>query len=159
MDLKKHKKWVNDYMNKNYSCVPVLASKIEVDNNCNFVLESWDSRLNIWKDQIPFMKKDKFCKIAEIGYDRDGRYCHYKFVFPFDYVENEINSKSSSGSTCNQSCGMKNEDKYTNFAERASAFGEYCAKNNRLCNTPGNCVGKSIKCTNCLLGWLEDDAI
>ena len=77
MDLKKHKKWVNDYINKNYSFVPVLASKIEVDNNCNFVLESWDSRLNIrkvniWKDQIPFMKKDKFCKIAEIGCDRDG---------------------------------------------------------------------------------------
>lgn len=158
MNLTKHKKWVKDYLKENYGLALVFSTHFEVDNNCNLVVESWDSRMSIWKDQVPFMKKDKFCKKAEIGSDRDSTYCHYKFVFPFDYVENEINSRSSSGSTCNQSCGMKNEDKYTNFAERASAFGEYCAKNNRFCNTPGNCVGKNIKCTNCLLDWLEDEA-
>lgn len=158
MDLKNHKKWVNDYMKKNYSYTPVLASEINVDNDCNLVLESWDSRLNVWKDQVPFMKRDRFCKFAELGSDREGSFCHYKFVFPFEYVENEVNSKSSNGFACDQSRGLKNENKYTNFAERASAFGEYCAKNNRFCNTPGNCVGKSMKCTNCLLGWLEDEA-
>lgn len=86
MNLTKHKKWVNDYMKKNYGC----THEIRVDSNCNFVIESWDSRLNIWDDKVPFIKKDRFCKIAEIGSDRDGSFCHYKFVFPFDYVDGEV---------------------------------------------------------------------
>lgn len=93
MNLSKHKKWINDYFNKNYGCVPVLRSALELDNECNFVVEAWDSRLNLWKEQVPFMKKDKFCKTVEVGSDRDGSYCHYKFVFPFDHVDSHINKE------------------------------------------------------------------
>lgn len=58
MNLTKHKKWVTNYMKKNHSCTPVLATEINVDTNCNLIIESWDSRMNIWKDQVPL-----HCKI------------------------------------------------------------------------------------------------
>lgn len=93
MNLSKHKKWIKNYLDKNYGCVPDLKSAFEIDSECNFVVEAYDSRLNIWKEQVPFMKKDKFCKIAEVGSDKDGSYCHYKFVFPFGFVDAQVNSK------------------------------------------------------------------
>lgn len=93
MNLTKHKKWISDYLKRNYGWTPVRASNIEVDNDCNLVVESWDSRMNIWRDQVPFMRKDKFCKMAKLDSDRDGSYCHYKFSFPFDYVDSMVNPK------------------------------------------------------------------
>lgn len=102
MNLTKHKKWVKDYLKENYGLALVFSTQFEVDNNCNLVVESWDSRISIWKDQVPFMKKDKFCKTVEIGSDRDSTYCHYKFVFPFEYVDKEVNKSAEPEANTNE---------------------------------------------------------
>ena len=131
MDLTKHKKWVNDYMKKNYGYTPVLATEIKVDNNCNLVIESWDSRLNIWKDQVPFMKKDKFCKFVKYDTDRDGSYYHYRFEFPFEYVNSEIN---------------KNKNEYTcEYALENGRCTIFSNQINKLVNGLGDQMGINIR--------------
>lgn len=144
MNLSKHKRWIQDYFNENYGCVPssifapVLKSALEIDNKCNFVVEAWDSRLNLWKEQVPFMKKDKFCKKVEVGSDRDGSYCHYKFVFPFDFVDAQVNSKddenpSQSAILRCPSCTSNDIQVYSAF-DKSSSYGKAYA----ICECCGN---------------------
>lgn len=105
MDLTKHKKWIKDYLKENYVITGTdtpngaIGPRIDFCDDQIFIIENWDSRINILSDQVPFMKKDKFCKFVKYGTDRDGSYYHYRFEFPFEYVNDEIN-KNKNEYTC-----------------------------------------------------------
>lgn len=97
MDLTKHKKWIKDYLKENYVITGTdtpngaIGPRIDFCDDQIFIIENWDSRTNILSDQVPFMKKDKFCKFVKYGADRDGSYYHYRFEFPFGYVDAQVN--------------------------------------------------------------------
>lgn len=140
MIVTNHKKWVINYIKKNYGCTPVIASNIIIDKLCNFIIESWDSRLNIWKDQVPFMKKDNFCVLAELGSDRDGSYCHYKFVFPFEYVDNKVNKDKNMTDIEELKYAISQRDRL--IKQMADALSWYADK-------PLPCTNKGKFCGSC----------